>query len=287
MKSMTGMGRVQGIVCGTSVRIEIKSVNHRYCEVNLRSPLRFNLLELQIQNLLKEKLKRGRIDIFIFEEKNSQLDALEADALQSYFSYLSNIKDLLKIDSPVSLDQVLSGVSSWIQRESDPKNLWNELEPLLQKAILDLMQMRQTEGNNLKQGISDRLKSLQNMAEVIRVNREPLHQQIEERLKKRIAERVSELAALDAARLHSEILYYLDRLDVNEELDRLQSHFKHADQLLQSSEPIGRKFDFLLQEFNREFNTIASKCQDAKIGHQVVEAKSCLEQIREQIQNIE
>ena len=167
---------------------------------------------------------------------------------------------------------------------------WKDLEPVLEKALNDLDGMRLKEGQALIQNLKDRAAALQNIKEQIFKIKDQINQELSEKLKTKIQEKLDEAQKkdLDETRLHTEVTYLLDRMDVTEELERLDSHLKQADEFLNSKAgPVGRKMDFLLQEFNREFNTIASKSQSASIAHLVVDAKAEIEKIREQIQNIE
>lgn len=287
MHSMTGMGRAAGSVLGTSVRVEIKSVNHRFCEVNFRAPGRYNILEIELQNTVKQSIRRGRVDVMLFEEKSGEVLPTEKEAFQSYHSYLTNIKQCLNLDEEITLSHLLGGVGSWINRELDAKSAWADLKVIVEKALEDLKTMKAEEGARLKTCLADRFAALRKIKDEIAVHAGECKEILEEKLNNRIKEKLEQLENFDQNRLHSEIVYYLDRLDISEELDRLSSHFKQADTFLNSKEPVGRKMDFLLQEFNREFNTVASKCQNSSVAHLAVEGKAELEKIREQIQNIE
>lgn len=287
MKSMTGMGRASGLVNGTQVRVEIKTVNHRYCEIHYRSPGKYASLEVPLQALVKSFIGRGRVDIFVNEEKTVDMPAADLEAFRSYHSYLTVLKEALNIKNEVTLDQVLSGASNWLQREINVKEAWTDFEPIFTSALKDLNGMREREGLSLKENIKDRFLSLYKIRDEIKKNAEGIAQEIAARLKQRIQDRMTDLKDLDPQRLNAEVVYYLDRIDISEELERLESHRGQIETMLTSKDSVGRKIDFLLQEFNREFNTIGSKSQNATIAHLIVEAKTELEKIREQIQNIE
>lgn len=287
MQSMTGMGRAQAKIKDATVRVEIKSINHRFCEISVRLPARFFLLETLIRNLIKKSISRGKVDVFISEEKEAVLDTLEAQAFQSYYTYLKQIEKALEIPSTITMRDLIAGVGGWTQKAPDSDQLWQQIEPIIAQALQDLNEMRSKEGQNLKQDIQNRFVLIEKVVDDIHGRADQLRNEIEERLKKRIEEKSEELKSLDSQRLHQEILYYLDRLDVTEELSRLKSHLLQVEKFLLAEEAIGRKMDFLLQELNREFNTITSKSQNSEISYLVVDAKSELEKIREQIQNIE
>lgn len=288
MKSMTGMGRAVGVVLGTPTRIEIRSINHRFSEVSTRVPTRYLMLEIPIQKFIREHLTRGKIDVFLFEEKKQDLTEEDLQNFVSYHRYLKKICTSLNMSAEsVEFKDVLSGVGSWVQKEIDVDKVWKELKPLLEKALQDLLKMREFEGKNLKQEFEARFAMLTKIRDQIFEQVKDINKNLQERLNKKISEKKSELADLDPQRLHTEVLYYLDRMDVSEELERIQSHLNQTQVFLKDKEPVGRKLDFLLQELNREFNTIASKSQSAEIAHIIVDAKSELEKIREQVQNIE
>lgn len=287
MKSMTGIGHAQGKVQGNVLRVEIKSINHRYCDVNCRFPTRYALLEVPIQNLVKNKLNRGRIDVFIFEDKAEVLGSLEEANLKSYCNYLSNIKQILNLKEEITLSQVLAGGGSWGSRALDSDLAWKELEPIIEKALENVQKMRLSEGTRLKQEIELRFIEIGKIYLNISGQSQNIKEDLEKKVMTRLQERMKEVKEIDPQRMQMEILFYLDRMDISEELARIKSHMKQTQIFLTDAEPVGRKLDFLLQEFNREFNTIASKVQNSQIAHQVVTAKTELEKIREQIQNIE
>lgn len=287
MKSMTGMGRAEGSVLKTPFRVEIKSVNHRFCEVFVKLPTRFSTLELLLQKLIKEKLSRGKIDLYIFEEKTPELTDFEIEAFEAYHAYLRKICDHLELKEPITLRDLTAGVGSWAQKDLDFEKAWKDLKSIVEKAMGDLDKMREREGAELKKELESRVHYLEDLYQKVLVESADLQKKLEEKIRQKISDRAEELEKLDPGRLHMEVLYYLDRMDVSEELERLKSHFSQAKTFFSSKEPIGRKLEFLLQEFHREFNTIASKSQNSEVAHLIVAAKAELEKIREQIQNIE
>jgi uncharacterized protein (TIGR00255 family) len=287
MKSMTGMGKSKGVVSDAQVRVEIKTVNHRYCDVNFRAPWRYAALEIPTQQFIKENISRGRVEINIFEEKAAKASIAELSAFTNYYNYLNQITKELNLEEPVSLQHLLPGIGGWIHKEIDTDTTWKELKPIVLSAIIDLNQMREKEGASLKKDIIKRFTTIENIKKKV----DSLHVEIKDELEQKVMDklntRIKEVIDLDPQRLHAEVLFYSDRMDVSEELERLESHFSQVKTFFEKSETIGRKIDFLLQEFNREFNTISSKASHAQVAHLVVEAKSELEKIREQVQNIE
>jgi uncharacterized protein (TIGR00255 family) len=287
MNSMTGIGRAQGAVVGIPVRLEIKSVNHRYCDVTFKAPFKYALLEINVAQTVKKQISRGRIDIFLFEEKVAQMTPAQATGYQAYRDFLTQLKTELNLSDPITLDLVLSGAHQWMSTENDHKALWTEFEPILMQALDDLRIMRSIEGNKLKDYIKKDFATIGKLKNGIADQICSVQKEIEVKIKERISERAKEIKELDPQRLHTEVVYYLDRMDITEELVRLDSHLSQIKTLLESQEPIGRKLDFMLQEFGREFNTIGSKCSLVQISHLVVEAKATLEKIREQAMNVE
>lgn len=287
MKSMTGMGRAQGNVQGAGIRIEIKSINHRFCEVGTKLPGRFLPLEILIQQLVKKTLSRGKIDVFVSEEKNQKLSVAENDAYRACYAHLKGVSDSLGLEGGVSLQDVLTHVNAWVQRDLDVDAAWREFQPVLELALADLMKMRDKEGMNLKKQMQVSFEVLGGILARIEAQRGGIQAELEKRLREKIAQKAEELGGIDPMRLQMEVLFHLDRTDVTEEIQRLKSHFKQAEAFFADAAPSGRKLDFLLQEFNREFNTIGSKIQNGAVAHFVVDAKAELEKIREQIQNIE
>lgn len=287
MKSMTGMGRAHGTVLGAGIRLEMKSVNHRYCEVSTKLPGRFQPLDILIQQQIKKSISRGKVDLYVIEEKNSQVASVEIDAYKACFTYYKNIQNALGLAGDITLQDLTQGVSAWIQREVDVEKMWADFRPLLDAVMADLMTMRAKEGANLKNEMLRLFTTIETLAERIAAEKGAVEAEVEKRLREKIQARSEELGVIDPMRLQMEIVYYLDRIDITEELQRLKSHMDQVRIFLADSNPSGRKIDFLLQEFNREFNTIASKSQNSSVSHLVVEAKAELEKIREQVQNIE
>jgi uncharacterized protein (TIGR00255 family) len=286
MKSMTGMGRAGGVVQGSSLRVEIKAVNHRFCEVSVRLPGRFSLLEIPLRQFVKGVVQRGKVDVFVAEDRTPEVSSNELAAFRQYRDYLERIRADLGITQPVDLNLLITGVGS-VPVQVDLDAAWRELEPVVRHAVSDLDRMRSDEGLRLKQEIKDRFLTIEEISGNVFDQSATIRSELEQRLNKRIKERALEIAEIDPLRLQSEVVFYLDRMDITEELGRLKSHLAQVEVFLSSPEAVGRKMDFLLQEMNREFNTVASKVQNTGVAIQVVTAKAELEKIREQIQNIE
>ncbi|MBP7765252.1 MAG: YicC family protein [Deltaproteobacteria bacterium] len=291
IKSMTGYGRVEALCDGRNIVVEGKSVNHRFLEIALRLPAALYPLELEYKKKIGERFKRGRIDVSIrLEGEGTEASRvqLNMDIAREYYAVLTRLKDEFGISEPVRLKNLISFRDIFTPpAESELGASFLEVvDKTLQEALSMLVNMRQDEGIALFSDMQMRLEAIRKTMEKIRL-RAP---QVVLEYQKRLAERIKELAGgleLDAARLAQEVAVMADRCDITEEIVRMQSHIAQFEALLQSDEAEGRKIDFLLQEMNREINTIGSKGNDADIARQVIEAKSELGKLREQAQNIE
>jgi uncharacterized protein (TIGR00255 family) len=291
IKSMTGYGRVETLYGGRSVVVEAKSVNHRFLEIALRMPAALNPMEMEYKKKIGERFKRGRIDVSIRlegEGADTSRVNLNMEVARDYFEVFSRLRREFNIEEPVSLKNLIGFRDIFTtpvetQMETD---FLNSVEKTLQEALSMMANMRQDEGIVLFSDMRMRLQGIQDIMSIIRL-RAP---QVVLEYQKRLTDRIKELTAgfeLDSARLAQEVAIMADRCDITEEVVRMQSHINQFEALLQSDEAEGRKIDFLLQEMNREINTIGSKGNDAEIARQVIEAKSELGKLREQVQNIE
>jgi uncharacterized protein (TIGR00255 family) len=291
IKSMTGYGRVETLYDGRNIVVEAKSVNHRFLEISLKMPSILFPLELEFKKKISERFRRGRIDVSIRLEGEGAESAdvnLNVDATRSYFNVLTRLKDEFDITEPITLRDLTSFKDIFAPpaaRELDAAFL-HQVEKTLQEALSILVGMRQEEGASLFSDMQMRLQNIREMMELIR-ERAP---QVVLDYQRRLSARIKDLAAgfeLDDARLAQEVAIMADRCDITEEIVRMESHISQFEGLLKSDDAEGRKIDFLLQEMNREINTIGSKCNDLDIARQVIEAKSELGKLREQAQNIE
>lgn len=291
IKSMTGYGRVDTLCGGRSIVVEAKSVNHRFLEIALRTPAALNPLEMEYKKKIGEKFKRGRIDVTIRLEGESADTSrlnLNMEVARDYFDVLSRLKNELDIQEPISLKSLISFRDIFTppaETQLDADFL-SHVEQTLQEALSLLANMRQDEGIALFSDMQMRLRAIEQTMATIQ-SRAP---QVVLEYQKRLSERIKELTSgleIDAGRLAQEVAIMADRCDITEEIVRMQSHIGQFDALLQSDDAEGRKIDFLLQEMNREINTIGSKGNDAEIAKQVIEVKSELGKLREQAQNIE
>jgi len=288
---MTGYGRVETMYGGRNVVVEAKSVNHRFLEISLKMPSILFPLEPEYKKKIAERFKRGRIDVSIrLEGEDAELSGinLNIDTARGYFNVLMRLKEEFGIQEPVTIRDMISFRDIFApsaDKELDAPFL-GQVEKTLQEALSILVGMRQDEGVSLFSDMQMRLQGIREMVETMR-GRSP---QVVMDYQKRLSVRIKDLAAgfeLDDARLAQEVAIMAERCDITEELVRMGSHISQFEGLLKSDEAEGRKIDFLLQEMNREINTIGSKCNDLEIARQVIEAKSELGKLREQAQNIE
>jgi uncharacterized protein (TIGR00255 family) len=270
--------------------VEAKSVNHRFLEISLRTPSALFPLEMEYKKKIGERFKRGRIDVSIRlegEGADTSKVNLNLEIAHNYFDVLNRLQDEFHFQEPITLKS-LTGFRDIFSPPSETELSPDFLSQVknLQEALSMLANMRQDEGMALYSDMQMRLKVITEIMETIRL-RAP---QVVLEYQKRLADRIKELTAglaLDDARLAQEVAIMADRCDITEELVRMQSHISQFETLLQSEDAEGKKIDFLLQEMNREINTIGSKSNDAEITRQVIEAKSELGKVREQAQNIE
>lgn len=291
IKSMTGYGRVEALCDGRNIVVEAKSVNHRFLEIALRTPAALYPLEMEYKKKIGERFKRGRLDVSIRLEGEGAEPSrvnLNLEVARNTFDVLTRLKNELNLQEPVSL-QNLIGFRDIFSPPAETQldaGVLNAVENTLHEALSMLVHMRQDEGIALFSDMQMRLRAIQDIMETIRL-RAP---QVVLEYQKRLAERTKDLMAgleIDVARLAQEVAIMADRCDITEEIVRMQSHISQFEALLQSEEAEGRKIDFLLQEMNREINTIGSKSSDVDIARQVIEVKSELGKLREQAQNIE
>ena len=290
IKSMTGYGIVQGKVGERRIVVETKSVNHKFCEVNLRLSQRYSVLEGKIAEAAKGFFSRGRIDILIKEEA-AQPGAgkvrIDLARLKEFHKVLKEAAQALKMPGDLRLETLLTLPDVLLTEEPlDLESLWKQLEALLQKSFIALEKMREKEGLGIAQFFKNELKTLsaevREVEKVIPGNVEHHQRQLRERISK-----LSNGVELDPQRLAQEVAYFVDRTDISEELQRLKHHIAHFGDVLAEQGPLGRKLDFLLQEMSREANTLSAKAQSAEISQKVVNCKHGLEKLREQVQNVE
>ena len=291
MQSMTGYGRSEVHDERVHFTVEVRSVNHRYLDVSLRYPRPYTPLESRMKRLVSTYFARGRIDIKLVEQRrmtSQRALALDLDLARQYYEALQQLQDMLQMPGTIDLNTLLGlrEILSVDEASEDVESVWELIARGMDDALLALKQMRLQEGEFLGQDLQERRRLIADHVGAIR-QRVP---QVVTTYRQRLEQRVQELFqqfALDPERLSQEVILFAERSDVTEELTRLEAHLQAFGRLLTASEAVGRKIEFLVQEMNREVNTIAAKSNDADISQRVVEVKSELERIREQIQNVE
>lgn len=291
IRSMTGYGRGSVDEGGRSFNVEIKSVNNRYLDINIRLPRGINVLEDRIRKYIASKVYRGKIDVYINQEKFGDDDIavnVDENIAAAYYNALKTLRDRFGFNEEITLSQLTSypDVISIEKKEEDIETIWSILVEALDQAIEQFLEMRSVEGAKLANDIEIRCKLIYNMVIEIE-NRSPLVvDEYREKIRSRVSEYLKEVE-VDEARLLNEVAFFADKCSITEELVRLKSHIAQLQNTLENKDTVGRKLDFLIQEMNREVNTIGSKANDLCITNVVVDIKSELEKIREQIQNIE
>lgn len=291
VNSMTGYGRGSVEEGGRSYSVEIKSVNNRYLDINIRLPRQLSSLEDRIRKYVASKNSRGKIDIYISQEKFSQDDlAVKVDEqmAESYYNAFKLIKDKFELAEDVSLSLLAKSpdVISVEKKEEDMEIIWETLRRSLDEALTMFVDMRSREGLKLSKDILDRCRIILSKVNLIEERAPKLLEEYRDKIRQRVGEYLKEVE-IDEARLLNEVAFFADKSNTTEEVVRLRSHIEQFEHTFSSSEPIGRKLDFIVQEMNREANTIGSKSNDIYITNLVVDIKSEIEKIREQVQNIE
>jgi uncharacterized protein (TIGR00255 family) len=290
IRSMTGFGAGRGAVNGEEVDVEVRSVNHKYCEVKVRLPREMSALEHEVVRSVKDRLARGGVDVAVRRTAAGSLVAPRVDVAlaESYARAFAEVQARLGLPGQVTLADVISaeGVVRLDERMVDTDVVGEALRRAVAAALGQLVTMRAREGEALARDLASRLEALGGLVDRIAA----LAPEAVESYRARLSERIADLTrgvALDPARLAQEVAVFADRTDVAEEITRLKSHAGQVRALLDVSEPVGRKLDFLVQEMHREANTIGSKSQHAGIAGLVVALKAEIERMREQVQNVE
>jgi uncharacterized protein (TIGR00255 family) len=289
--SMTGYGSAEVSENGITVKVEVRSVNNRFCEVATHFPRSLSLRENDIKEIVRSQLSRGKINVSVStEKKNGENLPLKIDqaAVRSYYKLLGELRKAVKIREKITLDHLLhfSDVIAAEEVESTDDAEWAVVQKAVNLALDELKKMRYKEGEQLCKDLNHRIGLIESKIsdiERLSVERIPLERQ---RLREHIAQLIDE-GIIDENRLETEIALLADKLDVTEECVRFRSHNKFFLEAINGGEAAGRKLTFLVQEMNREINTIGSKAYDSAIAHIVVETKEELEKIREQLQNME
>jgi len=291
-KSMTGYGRGEAKDDSKILTVELKSVNHRYIDIMIRMPKKISSLEEKIKKKIKSYISRGRIEVYISLDEYNDTSLIikpNIDVLREYYDALIEIKKEFMIQDEISLSQLTNYPDAFLieSKEEDEESIWNSLNIALEEALKSLIEMRNKEGIELAKDISKRGKRIYNLVKEIELKSPLILKEYKMKLLERIKELSEDNIEIDENRLALEVSIYADKSNITEEIVRLNSHLDRLKGIVNEDGPIGRKLDFLIQEMNREINTIGSKSSDVDIANYVIEIKSELEKIREQVQNIE
>ena len=290
IKSMTGFGRCEVQKESRKFTVELKGVNHRYLDVNIRMPKKLNFFETAIRTLLKSYVSRGKVDIFITYEDSSQAQVsvkYNATLAAEYLRYLKQMEEEFGLENDVRVSTLSRYPEVFtMEQAEDETELWNGLKEALEGAFAQFVETRTAEGENLKKDILEKLAVLEEQVAYVE-ERSP---QIVAEYRAKLEEKVHELLAdtqIEDSRIAAEVILFADKICTDEEVVRLKSHIQHMRNTLEEKEGIGRKLDFIAQEMNREANTILSKANDLEVSNHAISLKTEIEKIREQIQNIE
>ncbi len=292
MKSMTAFARAEKTEKEINILAEIRSYNSRYLDVALRIPHGYAALEEKIKSLIADKVSRGRIEVNLqINDDSDEAYAFEVNIsrARAYYESLVQLKDQLDLNSEISIELLLreGGVVRPAEHGRDMVAIGSVVTDCINAAMIDLVAMRQKEGDFIASDISRRIDSIEKSVRQIEKESRDLLFYYQQRLKDRIAVLTKGMVEIDSDRIAQEAAFLADKIDISEEIVRVTSHIKQFLTIMGSKEPAGRKLNFLLQELNREFNTMGSKTEKASVSHRVVEVKSELEKIREQLQNVE
>jgi uncharacterized protein (TIGR00255 family) len=292
IKSMTAYARAESQNAAYTVRVEVRSYNSRHLDVALKLTHGFESLEERIKAIIAETVARGRLEVRVWIKDESDAgSAFEVNLprARAYYKSLNELKSSLLLTVPIGIETILAAGSmiQAVEVEKDLDALWPQLESCLKSAMADLDAMRRVEGENMARDFQQRLDSVETMLEQIAAQAEQLPEMYRLRLKERIEAITHGVTEIDQTRIAQEAALLADRSDISEEIVRARSHIQQFRMLMEDDTPAGRPLNFLLQEFNREFNTMGSKSGKAAMSHIIVAVKSELEKLREQVQNVE
>lgn len=291
LKSMTGYGRSEAIVGTKKITVEIKSVNHRFSDYNIKVPRQYGFLEERMRHRISESVTRGKIDVYLSIEMCGESDKIVTINKELAENYISALRELcgelgLKDDMTASTVASFSDIFRAEARRDDEEELWQSVLPVADKAVEAFCAMREREGGRIEEDLRARVWYMRGLAEQIDERSPQVVAEYKDRLYAKIKELLED-RDIDDARVLTEVAIFADKVAVNEETVRLASHYDEFFAIMDSGQPAGRKLDFLIQEINREVNTIGSKASDLETAKIVVALKGEIEKLREQIQNIE
>lgn len=291
IKSMTGFGRSEVTEDNRKFTVEMKTVNHRYLDVNIKMPKKFNFFESAIRNLLKDYVSRGKVDVFITYEDASESNVsikYNEEMAREYLKHFESMAETFGLENDIRVSSLsrYPEVFTMEDQNIDEEHIWKLLEKAVREAGEGLMKTREIEGENLKNDLLSKLDGMLEHVDFIE-NASP---EVVNSYRNRLEDKVRELLAdkdIDENRILTEVVIFADKICVDEEMVRLRSHIQSTKDILLAGGGVGRKLDFIAQEMNREANTTLSKANDLEISNHAIELKTDIEKVREQIQNIE
>lgn len=291
IKSMTGFGRSEIVKGNRMISVEIKSVNHRYLEAGIKMPKKLNVFESRMRDLLKKYATRGKIDIFINYEDDSESQVnlkFNQNIADEYMAIFNNMSEKynLKNDMTVGGLARFPEVITMDEVQEDEEELWHFIEEAMKAALEQFVNTRILEGENLKKDLLGKLDHMEELVAFVEKRSPEIMKEYRSKLESKVKELLGD-TTIDESRIATEVIIYADKICVDEETVRLRSHIEHARKCLNEEGGIGRKMDFIAQEMNREANTTLSKANDIEISNAAIDLKTEIEKVREQIQNIE
>lgn len=291
IKSMTGYGSAKGAVEGLEISVELKSVNNRYLDCSVRMPRSFLFAEDMVKARVQAHISRGKVDVFVnvnSSESGEMVVRVNEALLKGYVEAIRHIAEEYGLPDELSAQGVsrYPDVLTVEKKDLDAEAISQGMSQIVEAALCDFDAMRSREGEKLREDVLSRLETIEGLVAAVEAKAPETVTEYRKRLEQKMAE-VLGSAGIDESRILAEAAIFADHIAVDEETVRLRSHMSQLRSMIDGESPIGRKIDFLIQEFNREANTIGSKCQNSQIAHVVVDLKSEIEKIREQIQNIE
>lgn len=291
IKSMTGFGRSEIVKGNRKISVEIKSVNHRYLEAGIKMPKKLNVFESRMRDLLKKYATRGKIDIFINYEDDSESQVnlkFNQNIDDEYMAIFNNMSEKynLKNDMTVGGLARFPEVITMDEVQEDEEELWHFIEEAMKAALEQFVNTRILEGENLKKDLLGKLDHMEELVAFVEKRSPEVMKEYRSKLESKVKELLGD-TTIDESRIATEVIIYADKICVDEETVRLRSHIEHARKCLNEEGGIGRKMDFIAQEMNREANTTLSKANDIEISNAAIDLKTEIEKVREQIQNIE
>ena len=291
IKSMTGFGRAERLDEEKKITVEMKSVNHRYLDINMRMPKKLSIFEASIRSLLKESIQRGKVDLFITYEDYTKAGVFikyNKEIARQYLEYLEEMGDEFGLDQDISVGMLSRYPEVFTMEEQavDESRLWDLLSQVIREAAAQFVEAREREGEHLRRDILEKLDGMEKKVDLVEARSPQILKEYREKLETKVKELLSD-TQIEESRIAAEVILFADKICTDEETVRLRSHIRHMAKVLSESEGIGRKLDFIDQEMNREANTILSKANDLETSNLAIDLKTEIEKVREQIQNIE